>query len=97
MQISGAFQFSQSFCVEWRRFYSVKGHKILLHLLEFNWAYSFTKRRAELRTRYTRRMTYRRAKQEDPRVIKPWFQAVYEATCKKSNRKLILQLKLSAI
>src|SRR5699024_697552 len=50
--------------------------QILLHehmqdpttVLGINWAYSFAKRRPELRTRYNRRITYQRAKQEDPKV-----------------------------
>jgi hypothetical protein len=47
--------------------------------LGINWAYSFTKRRPELRTRYNRRITYQRAKQEDPKVIKQWFETIREA------------------
>jgi hypothetical protein len=46
--------------------------------LGVNWPYTFTKRRPELRTRYNRRITYQRAKQEDPKVIKQWFQTVQE-------------------
>ncbi|KKA21789.1 hypothetical protein T310_4188 [Rasamsonia emersonii CBS 393.64] len=48
-------------------------------VLGINWAYKFVKRHPELRTRYNRRITYQRAKQEDPRVIIPWFQAVHAA------------------
>jgi hypothetical protein len=44
-----------------------------------NWAYKFVKRHPALRTRYNRRITYQRAKQEDPKVIKPWFETVCEA------------------
>jgi hypothetical protein len=44
-----------------------------------NWAYNFVKRRPTLRTRYNRRISYQRAKQEDPKVIKPWFETVREA------------------
>ena len=33
------------------------------------WAYNFVKRQPELRTRYTRRYDYQRAKYEDPKVI----------------------------
>ena len=47
--------------------------------LGVNWAYSFTKRRPELRTRYNRRITYQRAKQEDPKVIRQWFETVHKA------------------
>jgi hypothetical protein len=60
--------------------------QILLHkriqdptaVLGINWPYSFTKRRPELRTRYNRRISYQRAKQEDPKVIKQWFKTVCE-------------------
>jgi hypothetical protein len=39
-------------------------------VLGINWAYKFIKRNPELRTRYNRRISYQRAKQEDPKVIK---------------------------
>lgn len=39
--------------------------------LGINWSYKFVKRHPELHTRYTRRITYQRAKQEDPKVINP--------------------------
>ena len=48
-------------------------------VLGINWAYKFVKRHPELRTRYNQRITYQRAKQEDPRVIISWFQAVHAA------------------
>jgi hypothetical protein len=48
-------------------------------VLGVNWAYSFIKRRPELRARYNRRITYQRAKQEDPKVIKQWFKTVHGA------------------
>ena len=41
-----------------------------------NWAYNFVQRHPELRTRYNRRITHQRAKQEDPKVIKQWFEVV---------------------
>ena len=47
--------------------------------LGVNWAYKFIKRHPQLSTRYSRRITYQRAKQEDPRVIIPWFQNVHKA------------------
>lgn len=61
--------------------------QILLHertqdptaVLGVNWAYSFTKRRPEIRSRYNRRITYQRAKQEDPKVIRQWFETVCKA------------------
>jgi hypothetical protein len=48
-------------------------------VLGINWSYSFTKRRPELRSRYNRKITYVRAKQEDPKVIRPWFETVHAA------------------
>jgi hypothetical protein len=48
-------------------------------VLGINWAYSFVKRHPQLRTRYNRRITYQRARQEDPKVIIPWFQTVHAA------------------
>jgi hypothetical protein len=47
-------------------------------VLGINWSYSFTRRRPELHTRYNWRITYQRAKQEDPKVIKQWFETVCE-------------------
>jgi hypothetical protein len=44
-----------------------------------NWAYNFVKRHPALRTRYNRRFTYQSAKQENPMVIKQWFETVHEA------------------
>ncbi|ODM22204.1 hypothetical protein SI65_03050 [Aspergillus cristatus] len=44
-----------------------------------NWASSFIRRRPELRTRYNRRITYQRAKQEDPKVLNQWFETVHAA------------------
>jgi hypothetical protein len=41
-----------------------------------NWVTNFIKRRDEVKTRYTRRYDYRRAKCEDPKVIKEWFDRV---------------------
>ncbi|KAJ5819468.1 hypothetical protein N7474_005059 [Penicillium riverlandense] len=41
--------------------------------LGVNWTYKFIKRHPALRTRYNRRITYQRAKQEDPNIIKQWF------------------------
>jgi hypothetical protein len=46
--------------------------------LGVNWAYKFIKRHPALRTRYNRRISYQRAKQEDPKVIKQWFATVRE-------------------
>jgi hypothetical protein len=47
--------------------------------LGVNWTSTFVKRHSELRTRYNRRITYQRTKQEDPRVIKEWLDTVYRA------------------
>ena len=64
--------------------------EILLHerlhdskaTLGINWASTFIKRHSEVRTRYNRRISYQRAKQEDPRIINQWLNTVYEATQK---------------
>jgi hypothetical protein len=48
-------------------------------VLGVTWAYSFVKRCPELRARYNRRITYQRAKQENPKVIKQWFETVHGA------------------
>ncbi|KAG2000713.1 hypothetical protein GB937_010911, partial [Aspergillus fischeri] len=74
MQINEASQFSRDFCVKWDRSCFVN-------------AYSFIKRRPELRTRYNQRITYQRAKQEDPKVIKQWFETVREAIQEHSIHK----------
>ena len=46
------------------------------------WAHNFVKRQLELRTRYTRRYDYQRAKCEDPRVIGEWFTLVRNVKAK---------------
>ena len=40
------------------------------------WAHNFVKRQPEIRTRFTRRYDYQRAKCEDPKVIREWFTLV---------------------
>jgi hypothetical protein len=40
------------------------------------WVYNYTNRHDELKSRYSRRYNYERAKCEDSRVIKPWFDLV---------------------
>jgi len=46
------------------------------------WAYNFVKRQPELRTRFTRKYDYQRAKCEDPKVIREWFALVYNIKVK---------------
>jgi hypothetical protein len=46
------------------------------------WAHRFVKRQPELRTRYTRRYDYQRAKCEDPKVIGEWFALVRNVKAK---------------
>ena len=46
------------------------------------WAHNFVKRQPELRTRYTRRYDYQRAKCEDPKVIGEWFALVQNVKAK---------------
>ena len=41
-----------------------------------NWVYNFVKRRDELKSRYSRRYNHQRAKCEDPKTIKEWFDHV---------------------
>jgi hypothetical protein len=40
------------------------------------WVRNFVKRQSDLRTRFTRRYDYQRAKNEDPKVIMEWFTQV---------------------
>src|SRR5436853_4193001 len=47
-----------------------------------NWASNFVKRRPELRTRFSRRYNYQRAKCEDPKVISEWFALVRNVKAK---------------
>jgi helix-turn-helix, Psq domain. len=46
--------------------------------LGINWASKFVKRHPALRTRYNRKITYQRTKQEDPKVLKQWFKTVHQ-------------------
>ena len=46
------------------------------------WAHNFVKRQPELRTRYSRRYDYQRAKCEDPKVIGEWFALVQNVKAK---------------
>ena len=46
------------------------------------WAHNFVKRQPELRTRYTRRYDYQRAKCEDPKVVSEWFALVRNVKAK---------------
>jgi hypothetical protein len=46
------------------------------------WAHNFVKRQPKLRTRYSRRYDYQRAKCEDPRVISEWFTLVQNVKAK---------------
>jgi hypothetical protein len=46
------------------------------------WAHRFVKRQPELRTRWTRRYDYQRAKCEDPKVIGEWFALVRNVKAK---------------
>jgi len=48
------------------------------------WAHNFVKRQPELRTRYSRRYDYQRAKCEDPRIISEWFTLVRNVKAKYS-------------
>jgi hypothetical protein len=41
-----------------------------------NWVYTFIPRRDELKTRNSHRYNYQRAKCEDPKLIRKWFDRV---------------------
>ncbi|ODM16858.1 hypothetical protein SI65_07823 [Aspergillus cristatus] len=41
-----------------------------------NWVYNFIKRQDDLKTNYSRRYNHQRAKCEDPKIIKEWFDQV---------------------
>jgi hypothetical protein len=49
-----------------------------------NWTSRFSKRRPEVRTRYNRRITYQRAKQEDPRVITQQSRVIHTSRSQKN-------------
>ena len=38
--------------------------------------YNFIKRHDEVKTRFSRRLNYKRAKYKDPEIIRPWFNTV---------------------
>lgn len=46
------------------------------------WASNFVKRHQELRTRFTRKYDYQRAKCEDPTIIQGWFNLVQNIKAK---------------
>jgi len=46
------------------------------------WAYNFIKRQPELRTRFTYKYDYQRAKCEDPIIIRKWFALVHNVKVK---------------
>jgi hypothetical protein len=46
------------------------------------WPYNYIKRTPELKMRFSRKYAYERAKCEDPAVIKPWFELVYNTISK---------------
>ena len=48
------------------------------------WAHRFVQRKVQLRTRWTRRYDYQRAKCEDPKVIGEWFILVRNTKAKYS-------------
>lgn len=44
-----------------------------------NWVTKFVNRHPEIKSRFSRRYNYDRAKQEDPKVIRQWFTTVQDA------------------
>ena len=79
MQTSEAFQFGQNSCVEWRRFYSMSVRKIQLQFLESTGPIPLPNVALNYVQDTIRRITYQRAKQEDPKVLKQWFETVRKA------------------
>jgi hypothetical protein len=57
---------------------SQRGHKAGQQEVGINWVYNLVKRRAELKSRFSRRYNHERAKNEDPKIIKEWFDRVRE-------------------
>jgi len=51
-------------------------------LVGVRWAYNFVKRQLELRTRFTRKYDYQRAKCEDLIIIREWFALMYNVKVK---------------
>jgi hypothetical protein len=47
--------------------------------LGVKWASTFINRHPEIKSRFNRRISYERAKQEDPKIIREWLKTVYEA------------------
>jgi hypothetical protein len=47
-----------------------------------NWATSFIKRRTEIKSKFSRRYDYKRAKCEDPKIIQEWFSLVRNTIAK---------------
>ena len=43
-----------------------------------NWAFTFVRCHPQLRTRFNRQIPYQQAKQEDPKIIKQWFNMILE-------------------
>ena len=48
----------------------------LIYTVGEKWVYNYTHRHLELKSRFSRRYDYQRAKQEDPKVIQEWFNRV---------------------
>jgi len=44
-----------------------------------NWVYNFIKHHPALCTQYNQHISYQHAKQEDPNVIRQWFETIQEA------------------
>ena len=47
-----------------------------------NWVYNFIRRHDSLKSKYTRKYDYQRAKCEDPTVIRNWFRLVQNTIAK---------------
>jgi hypothetical protein len=57
------------------------------------WASNFVKRHPDLKTRSFRKYDYRRAKCEDPTIIRNWFTLVANTIAKYGNELYLIQEK----
>jgi Tc5 transposase-like DNA-binding protein/Psq-like protein len=68
----------QSMVREMANILLAKRGSVAFQLVGRNWVSNFVKRYDELASRFSRRYDYRRAKCEDPKIIREWFSCVEE-------------------
>ena len=81
MQYGGgrlAYQIRYSFNVIDHRTAPTTERRRILRIIGGHWVNRFIKRHPELKSRYTRKLDYQRAKCEDSKLIKAWFARVQE-------------------